>query len=62
MPFPYAAAGYIQYDNAGTLTEGIGSPGRYYNSYLLVTNLAGAARYVFIPGRGGVHDAGGGAG
>src|SRR5512139_473009 len=48
MPFPYSAT-YIQYDSAGTLTTG--QTTKYYNSYLLVTNLQGASRFIVIPGR-----------
>src|SRR5512139_1131888 len=48
MPFPYSAT-YIQYDSAGTLTTG--QTTKYYNSYLLVTNLQGASRFIIIPGR-----------
>jgi len=50
VPFRYTAAGYIQYDNAGAMTEG--QNGDYYNTYLLFTNLTGAARFVIIHGRG----------
>lgn len=58
MPFPYGINGingYIEYDDNGTMTEGEGAPGsgrRWYNSYLLYTNLNGAARFIVIPGRG----------
>lgn len=48
MAYPYSAT-YIQYDNAGTLTTGIS--GRFYNSYLLLTNKSGKARHILVPGR-----------
>jgi len=55
MPYPYnTGTNIIQWDNAGALTdgtEGTGSNQRYYNSYLLVTNFYGAARWVIIPGQ-----------
>jgi hypothetical protein len=49
-PFRWTAAGYIQYDLNGTMTEGIAN--RFYNYYLLFSNIDGAARFVLIPGRG----------
>jgi len=49
VPLKYTPAGYIEYDNAGTMTEGTSS--KYYNYYLLYTNLLGAGRYALIPGR-----------
>lgn len=57
MPFPYNignANNWIQWDNAGTLTDatgGAGSAARWVNSYLLITNMTGAARHVIVPGR-----------
>ena len=51
MPFKYnSGTNWIQWDNAGTLTDGINN--RYYNSYILFTNINGAFRYTIIPGRG----------
>lgn len=49
MPFLYTAAGYIQYDSSGTMTQG--QANKYYTSYLLMTNLDDDARYVIVPGR-----------
>jgi hypothetical protein len=50
MPYRYTAAGYIQYDNAGTMTEG--QAAKFYNSYLIVTNMTGDARFAIVSGRG----------
>lgn len=47
---PYDAGTYIKYDAAGTQTEG--QHNKYYNSYLLLTNLEGAARFAIVSGRG----------
>jgi hypothetical protein len=49
FPFLFTAAGYIQYDNGGTMTQG--SSGNFYNWYLLYTNISGDARFVWVPGR-----------
>lgn len=49
VPYDYTPAGYINYDNAGTQTQG--SQGNFYNTYLLFTGLDGAARYVIVSGR-----------
>jgi hypothetical protein len=49
MPFDYTVAGYINYDNAGTQTQGQNN--KYYNTYLILSNLAGAARYIIVSGR-----------
>lgn len=49
VPFRYTAAGYIQYDNAGTMTQG--SVSNFYNTYLLFTNVSGQWRYTIIHGR-----------
>lgn len=49
VPFRYTAAGYIQYDNGGSMTQGTFS--KYYNTYLLLTNLTGDARFVIVHGR-----------
>jgi hypothetical protein len=48
VPFRYTAAGYIQYDNSGTMTQGIGN--KYYNWYLCLTNYEGQGRYLLVPG------------
>jgi len=48
VPFSFSAT-YIQWDNNGTLTTGIN--GRYYNSYLMLTTLGGAA-FCMLSGRG----------
>lgn len=50
MPYRWTSAGYIQYDASGTMTEG--QANRWYNSYLLFTNLSGEAGFMIIPGRG----------
>ena len=49
MPFRYTVAGYIQYDNAGTMTEGAGN--KYVNTWLLCSNISGAYRFSFVHGR-----------
>ena len=54
MPFSYTAAGYINWDNGGTLTQGTGGTGgsvRYYNTYLLFTNGQADSRFIIIPGQ-----------
>lgn len=54
MPFKYTTNGYINWDNAGTLTQGTGGTGgsiRYYNTYLIFTNTQGALRHVIVPGQ-----------
>lgn len=48
VPFRYTA-NYIQYDNAGTLTEGINN--RFYNTYLIITNTVGIGRHVVVCGQ-----------
>lgn len=50
MPFKYTGAGYIEYDNAGTMTAGANN--KFYTSYLAATNYGGALRFAIIPGRG----------
>lgn len=55
MPFYYNTNEFIYWDNAGTMTQGTGGAGgniRWYNTYLLQTNISGHARFVFISGRG----------
>lgn len=51
VPFRYTAAGYIQYDSSGTMTQGQAS--KYYNSYLIATNAVPGsdARFTIIPGQ-----------
>ena len=49
VPFRYTAAGYIQYDNAGTMTQG--GNGDYYNWYLCFTNYQNQPRFICIPGQ-----------
>ena len=55
MPFLYnTSTNWIQYDNDGTATDlsgGAGGLTRWTNSYLLLTNKAGAARFIIVPGR-----------
>lgn len=57
MPFAYNIGNtndIIQYDNAGTMTDcgtGTGANTRWVNSYLLYTNMQGAARYIIIMGQ-----------
>ena len=48
MPYRYAGT-YIYYDAAGTMTEGANN--KFYNTYLLLTNIAGAARFAVIHGQ-----------
>ena len=50
LPFLYQAAGYIQWDNAGTLTQGTNN--NYYNTYLLFTALGNKEGFLIVPGRG----------
>jgi hypothetical protein len=55
MPFVYNVGNtsdIIQYDNGGTMTNGTVGSARWLNSYLLVSNKIGAARYIIVPGRG----------
>jgi hypothetical protein len=57
MPFSYnAGTGFIQWDNAGTLTDGAGGTGgnaRWFNSYLVQTDAVNdGLGYVWILGRG----------
>ena len=49
VPFRYTGGGYIQWDNNGTMTQG--QHARYYNTYLILTNISGQARFISIPGR-----------
>ena len=57
MPFVYNVGNtnnFIQYDNAGTMTDLTGGAGgltRWTNSYLLITNKTGAAWFIIVPGR-----------
>jgi hypothetical protein len=50
MPYSYHTGGYIDWDSGGTLTEG--QHNKYYNEYLIATNLQGQARFIIMPGRG----------
>ena len=57
MPFKYNGAGsVIQWDNAGTMQDGTGGTGssrRWYNMYLLQTDITNDGfQYTWIPGRG----------
>lgn len=49
VPFRYTASGYINYDNAGTMTEGAAN--NYYVTYLLATNREGEAAYSIVHGQ-----------
>lgn len=49
MPFDYTGAGYINYDNAGTMTQGQNN--KWYTTYLIASNNDGLARYVHIHGQ-----------
>lgn len=54
QPFSYTGAGYVEYDNAGTLTAGTGGAGantRWINYYLIQTNLDGNAEIILVPGQ-----------
>jgi len=50
VPFNYTADGYINYANAGVLTESINN--RFVNYYLFVTNFGEDARFCWLPGTG----------
>ncbi len=49
MPYYYTTSGYVNWDNAGTMTEG--TPNYYINTYLIYTNLSSDARYIMVNGR-----------
>jgi hypothetical protein len=49
VPFTYTNAGYINYNTGGTSTQG--TTGKFYTSYLLLTNFAGVGRYMVLSGR-----------
>jgi hypothetical protein len=49
MPYRWTNAGYIQYDASGTMTQG--QANKYYNTYLLYTNLSGEAGFLIVHGR-----------
>lgn len=57
MPFVYNIGNtndWIQWDNAGTMTDATGGTGantRWINSYLLLTNFQGTGNYTIIPGQ-----------
>ena len=48
VPFRYTTSGYIQYNAAGTMTEGAGN--KFYNTYLFLSNIVGSARFLIIHG------------
>lgn len=54
LPYRFTAAGYIQYDNAGTMTQG--QTADYYNTYLIHTNFTeastGVGCYQIMHGKG----------
>ena len=58
MPFVYNVGNtndWIQWDNNGTMTDATGGSGgnvRWVNSYLVLTNYNGAARFAFVMGQG----------
>ena len=49
MPFKYTGAGYMEYDNGGTMTAG--TNGDYINSYIFYSNIQGAGRYLIFSGK-----------
>ena len=49
MPFKYTTTGFIEYDNNGTLTPLINN--RFCNTYLLLSNILGDSRFIFVVGR-----------
>lgn len=49
VPYRYTSSGYIQWDNAGTMTEGTNA--KFYNTYLLFTNLQGDGRFIMVHGK-----------
>jgi len=57
MPFVYNVGNtnnWIQYDNAGTMTDLTGGSGgnkRFVNTFLCFSNIGGVARHFIIPGR-----------
>ena len=50
VPLLHQNGGYIQWDNAGTLTQGTNN--NYYNTYLLFTSLGNKEGFLIVPGRG----------
>jgi hypothetical protein len=50
VPFVYTTSGYINYNVAGTSTQG--QSGKFYCTYLFATNFAGDGRFVNLMGRG----------
>lgn len=48
-PFKYTAAGYIQWDNAGTMTEA--DNGKFINTWLVATTGEGTSRYTIVHGQ-----------
>jgi hypothetical protein len=49
MPYRYTVGGYIQWDNAGTMTEGSGN--KFYVTYLLLANRQGDGAITQIHGQ-----------
>lgn len=49
-PYKYTTTGYVEYDASGTMTPA-SATNKYINSYLLLTNISGAARFAIIPGQ-----------
>ena len=49
MPFKYTTTGFIEYDNNGTLTPIINN--KFCNTYLLLSNIQGDSRFIFVVGR-----------
>ena len=49
IPFKYTTSGFIQWDNAGTMTEGAAN--KYYNTFIIATNANANARFATIHGQ-----------
>ena len=49
MPFKYTTTGFIEYDNNGTLTPLTNN--NFTNTYLLVSNIQGQSRFMFVVGQ-----------
>ena len=52
VPYLVGPNNRIYWDSNGVLTEAANTNSRWYNWYLLYTNIAGRAGFAFIPGRG----------
>jgi len=50
MPFKYTTTGFIEYDDDGVMTPITNN--NFCNTYLLVSNIQGAARYIILSGHG----------